>query len=106
MLRADAGVVETGAHGVRQRDLPRVVLQHIAEGSLQDAGNAATYFLESCSVLAECRSASSCFDADQLHVGVAEELVEGSDGVRSAADTGHDGCRQFALLLQHLALRL
>ena len=65
VLGADGGVVEAGGDGVRQRDLAVVVLQHVAVGAVQHAGQPAG---EARGVLAECSAAAAGFDADQFDV--------------------------------------
>ena len=86
VLGADGGVVEAGGDAVGARDLAGVVLEDVAVGSLEDAGEASADGLEAGGVLAEGGAAASGFDADEADVLVFEELVEGSDGVGAAAD--------------------
>ena len=49
-------------------------------------------------------AASGSLAADELNALVLNEVVEGADGVGTAADTSNDGVRQTAFLLQNLLL--
>ncbi len=53
-------------------------------------------------MFAEGGAAAAGFDADELDVGVGEELVEGSDGVGAAAYAGDDGGGELALGFEDL----
>src|SRR5580698_5392397 len=69
VLRADGGVVEAGGDGVRLRDLAGVVLEDVAVGPLQDAGQSTR---EPRSMFSQSSPAAAGFDADELDVALGD----------------------------------
>src|SRR5438270_13456077 len=65
VLGADGSIVKARRNRVRQRNLAMVVLQDVAAGSMQHAGNSSS---KSGCVLADCLATSAGFDADEAHV--------------------------------------
>ena len=57
-------------------------------------------------VLAEVRAAPAGLDAEHLHAGVGEKVVEQPDGVAAAAHAGHQIIGQPPRLRQNLGTRL
>ena len=103
MLRADARVVEAGRDRVNRCDLAILVL---AEVGLHAVENAETAGVDRGRRLEGVDASARRLTADELHLRVVDEVVEGADGVRSAADARDDGIREAALLLEHLLLDL
>ena len=85
VLRADARVVEAGAHRVGLEDLAVLVLEEQRPGAVQHPGDAAGHRR---AVAARLEAQSPGLDADEPSRCV-EEPGEGADGVRPAADAGH-----------------
>src|SRR5580658_6562711 len=88
---------------MRQRNLPVLILQHIGEGALQHTGRSAA---KTDGMFAEFSPAPAGFNADQAHVSVCDELVEGADGIRAAAYAGNNGSWQAAFLFEDLLFHL
>mmetsp|Transcript_11982 Transcript_11982/g.33139 ORF Transcript_11982/g.33139 Transcript_11982/m.33139 type:complete len:415 (-) Transcript_11982:284-1528(-) len=103
VLRANAGVIQTSADAVRLDDLAVVVLQELAERSVQDPGLAVR---QGGGVPVGVQAISSGLDADEPHVLVLHEVVEESHGVAAAANARHEDVRLAAELLQALRPRL
>ena len=95
VLGADARVVEAGGDRVRVGDLAVGVGEDRGARAVQDAAAAG----------AEARRAGR-LDADEAHVGVVDEGVEGADRVRAAADARDDDLGQPALGGEELLARL
>src|ERR1700742_1772848 len=81
-----------------ERHLTGVVLQDIREGSLQHSGGAAG---KAGCVAAQGRSVASCLNTDEADVGLINEVVESTEGVRSTTDAGHAPSRQPAVFFLH-----
>ena len=77
-----------------------VVLHHVAEAAVQNAGTAEA---QRRSVLARTGATAAGLDAHQAHVGFRHERIEHAGRVAAAADTGHDQIRQPAELFATLA---
>ena len=103
VLGADGGVVQSGGDRVGCGDLAIVILQHVAVGALQHAGDAA---VEARGVIAERFAAAAGFDADESHVFVFDKGGEDADGVGAAADAGDDRIGQAAFALRESARAL
>src|SRR5580704_11471956 len=88
---------------MRERNLSIFVLQQIRIGALQNAGRSA---MKARGMLAKFLAAAASFNADQADLSVGDEFEEGSNGIRSAANTGDDGGGQATLLLLNLLARL
>ena len=99
VLRADRGVIETGAHRMGRRNLAVVVLQHVAVGSLQHARHSA---VEARGVIAQRFAAASGLDANEAHILIRDKRGEHADCVGAAADAGHHRIRQAAFAREHL----
>ena len=103
MLRADARVVEAGGDRVDRRDLAVLVLAEVGLHAMEDAEAAG---IDRGRRLEGVDASARGLTADELHLRVVDEVVEGADGVRSAADARDDGIREVPLLLEHLLLDL
>lgn len=103
MLRADAGVVQSGRDGVRLGDLALVVLEDVGARAVQDAGLPRG---EGRRVLAGLHPVPGGLAAHQADVGVGDEGVEEADGVGAAADAGDRRVREASRALQDLAAGL
>ena len=99
VLRSDAWVIKTGGNGVHWRDLPVFVLAKVAFHAVEDAEASRC---DGRGGLGRVGSATCGFASDELHRRVVDEMVEGSDGVASAADAGEHGVGQAAFLLLQL----
>src|SRR5690349_5763520 len=88
---------------MRARNLPGFVLEDIRVCSLQYPWQTA---LEARGMIAEFFAAAPRLDADELNLLVTNKVVEDSDRVRSAANTGNHYSGQFPLSLQYLLARL
>src|SRR5277367_4318479 len=84
---------------MRERYLAVVILQQVRKCALQNARRSAT---KARCMFAEFYSAASGLNSDQADARIGDELVEGSDGVGAAADTGDDRGWQPAFLLLNL----
>src|SRR5208337_327706 len=71
--------------------------------SLQDAGPTA---VEARRVLAQQVAASARLNANQLHLGVLDELVEDANCIRAAANTGNHRSWQATFGFEDLLARL
>ena len=103
VLRADAGVIQTGGDGVNRSDLTVLVLAEIALHAVENAQTAGS---DGRGGLCGVDTAACGFTADQAHALILDEVVKRADGVRAAADTCHHDVREFALLFEHLLLDL
>src|SRR5579871_2117335 len=81
MLRADAGIVETGRNRMRLGDLPLFVLQEVGPVAVQHAGTAAG---QRGGMFASLEAFASRFDADDAHTGIVEERMEQAHGIGAA----------------------
>src|SRR5205085_4013832 len=99
MLRADAGIVEAGRHGVGLGDLSVRVLEQISAVAVQDTG---TPGAQRCRVPAARESLARGFDADQPDARLADVRMEDSHGVRATADAGDHRVGLAARHLLHL----
>ena len=106
MLRTDGWIVEPRRDRVRQRDLPRVILQYIRERALQHARNTAAVFRKTRCMLTKLVAATACFHADEAHTLVVQKFVKRTHGVRAATDAGDDRIGQATLFLEDLPARL
>src|SRR5687768_574878 len=91
---------------MRRSDLPSFVLQDVAQSPLQHAGPPASALVEAGRVLAQILPAASRLDAYHPHASVSEEGVKETDGVRAAADAGHERVGQAPFPLDELRARL
>ena len=103
VLRADAGIIQTGGDGVNRRDLTVLIL---AEIGLHAVENAQTARIDGGCSLEGVDAAACGLTADQAHIFIIDEIVEAANGVGAAAHAGNDGVRQVAFLFQHLLLDL
>ena len=103
VLRADAGIVQTGGNGVHRGDLAVFIL---AEIGLHAVENAQSARVDGGGGLKGVYAAACRFTADEPDALVLNEVVETADGVGAAAHAGDDGIRQTAFLFQHLLLDL
>ena len=103
VLRPDARIVQPGGNRIYRGDLPILVLAEIALHPVEDAqasgGNSRRR-------LRRVHAAPRRLAADQPHRGVVNEVIEGPDGVGTAAHAGQHRVGQSALPLQHLGLDL
>src|SRR5579872_190687 len=103
MLRADAGIVQAGGDAVRLRHLAVLVLQEVAERTMQDAGPSRH---ERRGVPAAGDAAAAGFHADQSHGLIAREGMEHADCVAATAHAGHDHIGQAPRRVEYLRSRL
>ena len=101
VLRADAGVVQTGRDGVDGRDLAVFVLAEVGLHAVEDAQTAGRHGR---SGLRRIDAASGGLTADQPNAFILDEVIECADGVRTAAYAREHCVRQTAFLLQQLLL--
>lgn len=99
VLRADGGVVESGADGVGEFDLAVVIGEEPGFGALEDAEFSA---LEAGGVFFGFDAFASGFDADHAEVGVIDEGVEEAHGIGAAADAGDEKLGEAAFFLEDL----
>ena len=104
VLGANARIIETSTDGVSVESLSALLLDNVGHGTLQyTLGSLAE---GSAVLLVDLKSMSSSLDTVQLNSLILHEGVEGTDGVRSATDAGHDGIGELPGLLQHLRSHL
>ena len=96
VLRAGAGIVQSGRNAVDVAGLAVVVLEHVAEAAVQHAGPAEA---ERGGVVAGLGRSPARLDAHQGHALVGNERIEHAGGVAASADAGHDHVGQPADLL-------
>ena len=101
VLRTDARIVQTGGNRVNRCNLTVFVLTEVRLHAVEDTQTAGG---QGGSGLLGVDAASGSLAADELNALVLNEVVEGADGVGTAADTSNDGVRQTAFLLQNLLL--
>ena len=99
VLRAHAGIVQTGGDGVRLLDLAVLILQQHGETAVQHAGTAER---QGRRVVTQTWPATAGLDSNDLHARVGHERMEGADGVRSAADARDDRIRKSPGFFEHL----
>ena len=99
VLRPDARVVQSGGDGVNRGDLAVVVLAEIGLHAVENPQPASA---DGGGCLEGIDAAAGGLAADEGYVFVINEMVEGSDGVGAAADTGDDRVGQASLLLKDL----
>src|SRR6266851_5344990 len=79
---ADGGVVEACRNRMRGGNLAVFVLQNVGISPLQNAGTRARKTLmrgEASSVFSKLTAAAAGFNANHLHIRIAQEIVEKSD---------------------------
>src|SRR4030095_16155265 len=89
-------------------DLPVNILQNVRHRALQhtDAPAAACWVgVKSDGVLSHRPATTASFNSKQAHVFVRDERMEQTDRVRTAADAGEQGVRQFSDLEKNLFSR-
>src|SRR5215467_14718826 len=89
MFGPDGGIVESCGNGMGGGDLPVFVLQNVSVCSLEHARPRSREPLmrrKSSGVLAKLAAAASCFNPNQLHFCVLQELVKKSNRIRAAAN--------------------
>eukprot|EP00982_Pelagococcus_subviridis_P016899 31499-Pelagococcus_subviridis.AAC.38 len=104
VLRADAGVVQTGGDAVRLDDLPLLVLDQVRKRAVQDAGR--TERERRRVLLPRSHALARGLDADDPHVLVVDELVEQTHRVRAAADARDQHVRLASPFFERLRPRL
>jgi len=103
VLRADAGIVQTGGDRMGFGDLAVVVADHVGAVAVQHADPARRQRRR---VAPGVDALARRFRTDDAHARVVEEGVEQPDGVTAATHAGGDGIRQPAVFGQHLRARL
>src|ERR1043165_1126072 len=106
MLRTNRRIIETSRDGMSRCNLAVRVLKYVAHRSLQHSRAPAAARIEARRVLAQLVSRATGFDADHLHVRVAEKRMKQPDRVRAAADTRDQRIRQTAFAFENLRARL
>src|SRR5215472_6454902 len=99
VLGAEHGVVQSGGDGMRGRNLPVRILQHVGVCTLQNTRRSAA---EASSMVDKALAAAARLHADQLHPFVLDELVEDPDSVRASSHAGDDGLGHLAFSFQNL----
>src|SRR5947207_9930697 len=80
VFRADAWVIKTGRDGVDALGLTVIVLKHVAEAAVEDAGLALG---QARGVLAGFESPAASLGADELDLGVVNERIKDAGRVRA-----------------------
>src|ERR1051325_9096136 len=106
VLGADGRIIESGGDGMRRGYLPALILQHVAHGSLKDAGAATALLIETRGVLAQSISLPAGLHAYHANRFVIKEGIKHAYGIRAAADAGHERGGQAAFSFQNLLARL
>ena len=100
VLRADAGVVQTGGDGVHRRDLAVLVLAEVGLHAVENAQpDRWRWWPRSRSVSTPRPAASQPMSRTAR---IVDEVVKAADGVGAAAHAGDDRIGQASLLFQHL----
>src|SRR5271167_3658725 len=105
VLWSDGRIIQSRRNRMGCRDLSRYVLQNKGVSPLQHA-RSASLSAEPRGMLSKRVSASASFHANELHVAIADELVERPDSVGTPANTSDYGGRQLPFRLQNLLTRL
>src|ERR1041385_1865001 len=106
MLRTNRRIIETSRDGMRRCNLAFRVLKYVSHRSLQPPRTSTAVRVEARRVLAQPVSRATSFDADHLHVRVAETRMKQPDRVRATADTRDQRIRQTAFAFENLRARL
>ena len=91
VLWPHAGVIQTGANAMRQRDLAVSILQHIAHGTLQHADAPHFRIAEARGVFTAFDAAPARFHANQANLFMLEEGVEKPNGIAAALGRNRAG---------------
>src|SRR5215475_824313 len=84
---------------MRGRNLPRLVLEHIGIGALQDAGRSTS---KTRCMLSQVGTASASFHANQSHLLVRKKLVEDPHCIRASTNAGNYGIWESPSLFKDL----
>src|SRR5208337_3529924 len=103
MLRSDPGVVEPCGNGMDLPHLTVVILEEVAQGTVEDPGPSAG---KGCRVLPRTRTPAAGLDTDETHRAVAQKAPEDADGVRPSPHARNHIVRQASRLFQDLPPRL
>ena len=102
MLRADSRVVKTGGNGIDFGDIAVIILTEERLHAMEDTDAAP---IHSRCMVGGIDALAACFTADELHILVLHEGIEGAGCIAAAADTGIDLGRKAAGTLQDLRSR-
>src|SRR5678815_242773 len=89
-----------------QCDLPVFVLKDITSCSLKNSDSTSSSLEKTSSVLSQCGAASSCFNANHLHVIVVEKFIKEADCIASATNTREQIVGQPLFQLKNLSASL
>src|SRR5207249_6940245 len=87
---------------MRRHNLPVFILEDVRKRSVKHARPPAR---KSSRVITECGSTTAGFNTHHANLFLADEVIEQSDGVASAAHAGYEYVRQPAFLLENLRAR-
>ena len=108
VLRADAGIIQTGGDGVDRRDLTVLVLTEVAT-SCRGICRAGRSRWSRRSQRCRCRGPRPRQPIRRTAL-IVDEVVKAADGVRAAADTGHHGiravCPSFSSICSLISLEM
>src|SRR3954452_3740349 len=103
MFGTNRGIIEASRDRMGRGNLSALVLQHVRISSLKHSRRASA---ETCRMVAKLFSATACFNSNELHFLIFDELVKDADGIRSAANASNDRLRKLAFGAQNLRPRL
>src|SRR5271165_5783515 len=105
VFRPNRRIIQSRRNRMGGRDLSRYVLQNKGVSSLQHPGPA-SLSAEPRGMFSQRVSPSSSFHANELHVAIADELIERTDSVGTPANTSDYGGRQLPFRFENLLARL
>src|SRR5271167_1976278 len=105
VLGSNRRIIQSRRNRMGWSDLSRYVLQNKGVSPLQHPGPA-SLSAEPRGMFSQRVSPTSSFHANELHVAIADELIERTDSVGTPANTSDYGGRQFPFRLQDLLARL
>ena len=88
VLRADAGIIETGGNRMRLFDLTAFIVHEIGAIAVQHTRAAGR---QGRRVAAGGDAVTTRFDTDQAHARIIDEGIEQANRIRPAADAGNQG---------------